>query len=149
MVARAFEEGEDDGSNEGKESASSAFTFRLEAPKGLNLNAKRCFIESEHIFLIGGELDFRVSLTRGKAALLWTDLTGGIGAVFEFVAAGASKEAIDQFVQCMCRALYERKYRRSFANASPEDLLEFVAGYVSIIIVFFFILLLLTVTRSR
>ncbi len=74
-----------------------------------------------------------MGLRGGKAAFMWRDLAGGIGETCEFVATVTNKAAIDLFAQCMYRALYEQKYRRNSENASPNDLLEFVADveYVS------------------
>lgn len=56
---------------------------------------------------------------------MWRDLAGGVGETYEFVATGANDATIELFAQCMYRAMFERKYRRSSDEASPKDLQEF------------------------
>ncbi|KLO08280.1 VID27-domain-containing protein [Schizopora paradoxa] len=81
---------------------------------------------SERVFLIGEELEFRVSVSEGLPSLVWRDLAGGDGELYEFVATNTNDATIELFAQCMYRAMFERKYRRSSDEASPKDLQEFV-----------------------
>ncbi len=92
------------------------------AHKALNF----CFADSERVFLVGEELEFRVGFQEDQPTLVWRDLAGGIDETYEFVATGANDATIELFAQCMYRAMYERKHRRSSDAASPNDLQEFV-----------------------
>lgn len=49
---------------------------------------------------------------------------------YEFVATSANVPTVDLFVQCMYRAMYERKHKESSSKASDDDLQEFVWKYV-------------------
>ena len=45
---------------------------------------------------------------------------------YQFVATGANLATVELFVQCVYRAMYERKNKQSSDKASPVDLQEFV-----------------------
>ena len=83
-------------------------------------------LDNEQVFLIGTELEFRTGEVDGDPALIWRDLDGDVDETYEFVASDANVHTVELFVQCMYRAMYERKYRQSSDKASTEDLQEFI-----------------------
>ena len=50
---------------------------------------------------------------------------------YEFIGTSANVHTVDLFVQCMYRAMYERKYKQTSSKASDDDLQEFVWKYVN------------------
>ncbi|KAL5508413.1 VID27 [Sanghuangporus vaninii] len=80
----------------------------------------------ELVFLISTELEFRTGEYEGEPTLIWRDLDGDVDETYQFVAAGANLATVELFVQCVYRAMYERKYKQSSDKASPTDLQEFV-----------------------
>ena len=76
--------------------------------------------------MISEELEFRTGTVDGEPTLVWRDLSGDVDETYEFVASGANVHTVEFFVQCMYKAMYERKYRTSSDNASNNDLQEFV-----------------------
>lgn len=80
--------------------------------------------------MIGEELEFRTGEVDGEPTLVWRDLDGDVDETYEFVATSANVHTVELFVQCMYRAMYERKYKLSSSKASDEDLQEFVWKYV-------------------
>ncbi|TDL29588.1 VID27-domain-containing protein [Rickenella mellea] len=101
VITRVFEEGEEDILEEEDEN-------------------------EDKVFLVGEELEFRTGILDGEPTLVWRDLDGDVDETYEFVATGTNKATVDFFVQCMYKAMYERKYRVSSDRASDRDLLEFV-----------------------
>ncbi len=119
VVTRVFEEGEEDILDDEEESA-----FR---------NLWRLL--TRHLILFRR---FRTGFSRWRGVRIPRRLpgrptdscverpAGGIDETYEFVATGANDATIELFAQCMYRAMYERKHRRSSDAASPNDLQEFV-----------------------
>ncbi|THH08652.1 hypothetical protein EW145_g2564 [Phellinidium pouzarii] len=101
VITRVFEEGEEDILEEEDEN-------------------------DEKVFLVGEELEFRTGEVDGELTLVWRDLDGDVDETYEFVAAGANIHTVELFVQCMYRAMYERKYKTSSDVASNVDLQEFI-----------------------
>ena len=83
-------------------------------------------VDDDRVFLISEELEFRTGSVDGELTLVWRDLSGDVDETYEFVASGANVHTVEFFVQCMYKAMYERKYRKSSDNASNNDLQEFV-----------------------
>ncbi|KAI5124906.1 hypothetical protein M0805_007334 [Coniferiporia weirii] len=101
VITRVFEEGEEDILEEEDEN-------------------------DDKVFLVGEELEFRTGEIDGEPTLVWRDLDGDVDETYEFVATGANVHTVELFVQCMYRAMYERKYKTSSDRASNLDLQEFV-----------------------
>ncbi|EJD00993.1 VID27-domain-containing protein [Fomitiporia mediterranea MF3/22] len=78
------------------------------------------------VFLISTELEFRTGEVDEEPTLIWRDLDGDVDETYEFVATGANVATVELFVQCVYRAMYERKYKTSSDKASPADLQEFI-----------------------
>ncbi|WPH00388.1 VID27-domain-containing protein [Acrodontium crateriforme] len=83
--------------------------------------------KDEKTFLLDEEIRFRVALKENGAALLaWKDLSGDEGDLFEFVCdSSTQEEAATNFQLIAAQCQYERKYRRSHAQATYEELREF------------------------
>ncbi|KAH8113276.1 VID27-domain-containing protein [Phellopilus nigrolimitatus] len=101
VITRVFEEGEEDILEEEDEN-------------------------DDKVFLVGEELEFRTGEVDGEPTLVWRDLDGDVDETYEFVATGANVHTVELFVQCVYRAMYERKYKASSDSASPMDLQEFI-----------------------
>ena len=83
--------------------------------------------KDERVFLLDEELRFRSELQdTGESVLAWRDLSGDPGDLFEFVCDPSTRpETVTSFELVAAQCQYERKYRRSQAQATEEDLKEF------------------------
>ena len=82
--------------------------------------------DTERVFLISEELEFRTGTSDGEPAFLWRDLHGDIDEFYEFIAPGTNDPTRAFFETCMYRAMYERKYRRSADNTQDTEFEEFI-----------------------
>ena len=82
--------------------------------------------DDELVFLISTELEFRTGEYEGEPTLIWRDLDGDVDETYQFVATGANLATVELFVQCVYRAMYERKYSRSADSTTDNDLAEFI-----------------------
>lgn len=110
VVQRAYEEGEEElAEEEDEEGASDALD------------------KDERVFLLDQALHFR-SVVRdgGEKVLAWRDLSGDPGDLYEFVCdSSVSPDKVATFESAAVQCQYERKYRRSFQQATEEELQEF------------------------
>lgn len=110
VVQRAYEEGEEElAEEEDEEGAADALD------------------KDERVFLLDQALHFR-SVVRdgGEKVLAWRDLSGDPGDLYEFVCdSSVSPDKVATFESAAVQCQYERKYRRSFQQATEEELQEF------------------------
>jgi hypothetical protein len=110
VVQRAYEEGEEElAEEEDEEGAADALD------------------KDERVFLLDHALHFR-SVVRdgGEKVLAWRDLSGDPGDLYEFVCdSSVSPDKVATFESAAVQCQYERKYRRSFQQATEEELQEF------------------------
>lgn len=110
VIQRAFEEGEeelaDDDDGQG---------------------ASDSLDKDEKVFLLDQSLHFRSEVREGGAKVLaWSDLSGDLGDLFEFVcdpSVPSDKVATFELAAVQCQ--YERKHRQSAQKATERDLEEF------------------------
>lgn len=110
VIQRAFEEGEeelaDDDDGQG---------------------ASDSLDKDEKVFLLDQSLHFRSEVREGGAKVLaWSDLSGDLGDLFEFVcdpSVPSDKVATFELAAVQCQ--YERKHRQSAQKATERDLQEF------------------------
>ncbi|PKY08057.1 VID27-domain-containing protein [Aspergillus campestris IBT 28561] len=110
VVQRAFEEGEEELSDGDDE-------------EGGNDSVDK----DEKVFLLDQALHFRSEVREGGSKVLaWSDLSGDVGDLFEFVCdptVPADKVATFELAALQCQ--FERKYRRSSQKATEPELQEF------------------------
>lgn len=110
VVQRAFEEGEEELSDGDDE-------------EGGNDSVDK----DEKVFLLDQALHFRSEVRDGGSKVLaWSDLSGDVGDLFEFVCdptVPADKVATFELAALQCQ--FERKYRRSSQKATESELQEF------------------------
>jgi len=82
--------------------------------------------DTERVFLISEELEFRTGTSDGEPTFLWRDLDGDIDEFYEFTAPGTNDPTRAFFETCMYRAMYERKYRRSADSTQDTEFEEFI-----------------------
>lgn len=115
VVQRAIEDGEEQ--LKGDETTDDSLLDELEATSS----------GDERTFLIDQELNFHKYInTDGNTTVVWKDVSGDDGDKFAFICDTSVKESlIDQFLATVCRCQYERKYKKSSAGVTEQDLLEF------------------------
>lgn len=83
--------------------------------------------KDEKVFLLDQSLHFRSEVREGGAKILaWSDLSGDLGDLFEFVcdpSVPSDKVATFELAAVQCQ--YERKYRRSAQKATEQELEQF------------------------
>lgn len=110
VVQRAYEEGEEELAEEEDEEGAADALYK-----------------DEKVFLLDQALHFR-SVVRdgGERVLAWRDLSGDPGDLYEFVCdSSVSPDKVATFESAAVQCQYERKYRRSFQQATEEELQEF------------------------
>ncbi|KAI9927719.1 hypothetical protein AWENTII_012642 [Aspergillus wentii] len=110
VIQRAYEEGEEELADDEDEQG---------AADGLD--------KDEKVFLLDQSLHFRSEVRDGGVKILaWSDLSGDLGDLFEFVcdpAVPSDKVATFELAAVQCQ--YERKHRRSAQKATESELEEF------------------------
>lgn len=83
--------------------------------------------KDEKVFLLDQSLHFRSEVREGGTKILaWSDLSGDLGDLFEFVcdpSVPSDKVATFELAAVQCQ--YERKYRRSAQKATEQELEQF------------------------
>ncbi|KAI5283793.1 hypothetical protein KEM54_001839 [Ascosphaera aggregata] len=112
VIQRAYEEGEEELADEQEDDLDG---------DGLNTD------KDEKTFLLDQSLHLRSEVREGgEKVLAWRDLSGDPGDLFEFVCdPSISAEKISTFLLAAVHCQYERKYRKSAARASQQELEEF------------------------
>ncbi|KAK6523973.1 hypothetical protein TWF281_001930 [Arthrobotrys megalospora] len=123
-----------------KESA--AFIRRTSTPHHYQLVVQRVFEEGEEnlqedsededengndrVFLLDESLHFRSVFRDGQAVFAWNDLLGDPEDAFEFVCDTATQPGqVNTFEIVAMQCQFERKYKRSYENATDADLEQF------------------------
>jgi len=110
VVQRAYEEGEEElADDDGGEGGSDSLD------------------KDEKVFLLDQSLHFRSEVREGGAKVLaWSDLSGDLGDLFEFVCdPSVPSEKVATFELAAVQCQYERKYRRSAQKATEQELEQF------------------------
>lgn len=83
--------------------------------------------KDEKVFLLDQSLHFRSEVREGGAKVLaWSDLSGDLGDLFEFVCdPSVPSEKVATFELAAVQCQYERKYRRSAQKATEQELEQF------------------------
>ncbi|BCR87823.1 uncharacterized protein ACHE_40387A [Aspergillus chevalieri] len=83
--------------------------------------------KDEKVFLLDQSLHFRSEVREGGAKVLaWSDLSGDLGDLFEFVCdPSVPSEKVATFELAAVQCQYERKYRQSAQKATEQELEQF------------------------
>lgn len=113
VIQRAYEEGEEGLVDEEEED-----------PEIAALAAER----DEKTFLLDESLHFRSEIREGgEKVLAWRDLSGDSGDLYEFVCdISIDNSQVQAFEITAVNCQYERKYRKSYQQATQAELTEFV-----------------------
>ncbi|KAF8591590.1 VID27-domain-containing protein [Ramaria rubella] len=82
--------------------------------------------DQERSFLIDEALEFRSGTFEDQPTFQWRDLEDDDDDLFEYVATGQNVPTIAFFRTAMYKAMYERKFSKSSADATDVELQEFV-----------------------
>ncbi|KAF3199226.1 hypothetical protein TWF679_001555 [Orbilia oligospora] len=121
---------------------STAFIRRTSTPHHYQLVIQRVFEEGEEtlqeesededaemndrVFLLDESLHFRSVFRDGQAVFAWNDLLGDPDDTFEFVCDTATQPGqVNTFEIVAMQCQFERKYKRSYENATDADLEQF------------------------
>ncbi|KAF3081069.1 hypothetical protein TWF569_001205 [Orbilia oligospora] len=121
---------------------STAFIRRTSTPYHYQLVIQRVFEEGEEtlqeesededadmndrVFLLDESLHFRSVFRDGQAVFAWNDLLGDPDDTFEFVCDTATQPGqVNTFEIVAMQCQFERKYKRSYENATDADLEQF------------------------
>lgn len=81
--------------------------------------------DQERAYLLGEDMRFRVD-SDGDTSFSWLDLSQGNQVVMTYYPeSGIKAEVLAEFVRCVYRAMYERKYSKDAAGVSDEELTAF------------------------
>lgn len=84
--------------------------------------------DQERSFLIDEALRFRSGTFEDQPTFLWRDLEDDEDDLFEYVATGANGPTVAFFQTSMYKAMYERKFGKSSADVTDDDLQQFMYG---------------------
>jgi hypothetical protein len=84
--------------------------------------------DQERSFLIDEALAFRSGSFEGQPTFQWRDLEDDEEDLYEYVATGTNEPTVAFFQTSMYKAMYERKYGKSSADVTDEELQQFVHG---------------------
>lgn len=120
VVTRVFEEGEELLLDEDDESklANALVLYKTDHSPA----------DQERSFLIDEALAFRSSSFEGQPAFQWRDLEDDEDDLYEYVATGTNAPTIAFFQTSMYKAMYERKFGKSSADVTDDELQQFVYG---------------------
>lgn len=112
VVQRAYEEGEEPSKEDDDDEDDSAYEFA-----------------DERVFLIDLSIRIHIYNKRTGTVLSWLNKEGEDGESFEFVVDESVKNTdIEQFMRTIHACCYERKYKRSSAGITDQQLEEFIYG---------------------
>jgi VID27 N-terminal region len=104
--------------------------------------------EQERSFLIDEALQFHSGTFEGQTTFLWRDMDDEDD-LFEYVATGANGPTVAFFQTSMYKAMYERKYGKSSADTTDEDLQQFAYKWVHPRIFVYILLIIIQFTDSQ
>lgn len=116
---------------------SEAFNYQLVIERNLEEGAENTqnldeLFDEERAFLIAEEMAFKVERSDEEVKFSWLDLTQGGGISFTYLPELGDKPEttaalLDEFVRCVYRATYERKYKEDAGSVSDEALTAFAS----------------------